>query len=68
MEADAQASGALPPLRPAAHAKAGGAPHDDVEANLAPAREIEEHEVEMYREQDVCPKSQRALQRGRTRD
>ncbi|POY75637.1 hypothetical protein BMF94_1259 [Rhodotorula taiwanensis] len=52
MEADAQASGALPPLRPAAHAQAGGAPHDDVEANLAPAREIEEHEVEMYREQD----------------
>lgn len=54
-----QAGGSRPPLRPVAVlAQAGGAPQDDnVEASLQPAREIEEHEVEMYREQDVslCP-------------
>jgi hypothetical protein len=58
--AQPQAGGSLPPLRPVAVlAQAGGAPQDDhdVEASLQPAREIEEHEVEMYREQDVglCP-------------
>lgn len=54
--AQPQAGGSLPPLRPVAVlAQAGGAPQDDhdVEASLQPAREIEEHEVEMYREQDV---------------
>ncbi|TKA52148.1 hypothetical protein B0A53_04992 [Rhodotorula sp. CCFEE 5036] len=53
--AQPQAGGSLPPLRPVAVlAQAGGAPQDDhdVEASLQPAREIEEHEVEMYREQD----------------
>ncbi|GAA5987700.1 hypothetical protein JCM10908_007175 [Rhodotorula pacifica] len=60
MDSDVQAqsqanNGPLPPLRPVAPiAQAGGAPHDadNVEANLQPAKEIEEHEVEMYREQD----------------
>ncbi|BGP55993.1 hypothetical protein JCM8202_005135 [Rhodotorula sphaerocarpa] len=51
MDAETPPAGGLPPLRPAAIAQAGGAPHDD-SAALTPAKEIEEHEVEMYREQD----------------
>ncbi|GAA6054602.1 hypothetical protein JCM3770_000073 [Rhodotorula araucariae] len=59
MEFDASA-GQLPPLRPAAFdaaaapdgAQQGDDPSGDARDPLAPPKKIEEHEVEMYKEQD----------------
>ena len=50
MDLNFQSDIAFPPLRPAAKTNDQD---ETVSGSLAPPRQIEEHEVEMYKEQDV---------------